>query len=263
MSHADVPVPGLLWGVYPQRRAASPRWRERLDQHARFAAAALQQLAPQWQARQDRAWVQAVRSAMQACPPAEQADVMVQAARSRLQREGLSSDAVAQALACVCVLAERELRVMPFDTQLIAAKVVLNSGLAEMATGEGKTLAVALAAAVAALAGMPVHVVTSNDYLVARDAQQLAPLYGALGLRVGHVVQADAAPARALAYGCDITYVTANELVFDYLRDGLNGHPARTHTRTHTHTHAQIGCACTRRHGHANSAAWPVHGHRG
>jgi preprotein translocase subunit SecA len=151
------------------------------------------------------------------------ADVMVQDTRTRLQREGLSDAAIVQALACVCVRAEQVLGVRPFDSQVIAAHAVLNNRLAEMATGEGKTLAVALAAAVAALAGMPVHVVTSNDYLVARDAKALAPLCSALGLRVGHVVQADAATERALAYACDITYVTAHELVFDYLRDGLSG----------------------------------------
>jgi preprotein translocase subunit SecA len=92
-----------------------------------------------------------------------------------------------------------------------------------MATGEGKTLTVALAAAVGALAGLPVHAITANDYLVTRDADKLRPLYAALGLSVGCVVQADERPARAAAYRCDIAYVTAKELVFDYLRDGQAG----------------------------------------
>jgi preprotein translocase subunit SecA len=222
MSHADIPVPGLLWGPYPQRRVAPKRWRERLSLQARGAATWLLSWAGTWQARQDRAVLRALRAAALASRPANGQD-LVQRIRVQLQQEGLSSDAIVQALACVAMQAERVLGVTPFDTQLIAAHAVLNNTLAEMATGEGKTLAVALAAAVAALAGIPVHVVTSNDYLVMRDTQQLAPLYDALGLRVGHVVQADDAPARRLAYGCDVTYVTANELVFDYLRDGLTG----------------------------------------
>jgi preprotein translocase subunit SecA len=114
------------------------------------------------------------------------------------------------------------LRVRPFDTQLIAGRIVLDNRLAEMATGEGKTLAVALAAATAALAGIPVHVITANDYLVTRDAEQLAPLYRALGLSAGAVTQPQDAAQRRVAYACDITYCTAKELVFDYLRDGLH-----------------------------------------
>jgi preprotein translocase subunit SecA len=96
---------------------------------------------------------------------------------------------------------------------------MLDNRMAEMATGEGKTLAAAICAAAAALAGIPVHVVTVNDYLVARDAQALAPLYAMLGLTVGHVAGSHDAATRVRAYACDITYCTAKELVFDYLRD--------------------------------------------
>ena len=71
----------------------------------------------------------------------------------------------------------------PYDTQLVAARILLNNRLAEMATGEGKTLATVLAAATAALAGVPVHVITANPYLAARDAQAMAPVYAALGLQ--------------------------------------------------------------------------------
>jgi preprotein translocase subunit SecA len=254
MSHAEIPVPGLLWGVYPQQQVTPRLWRQRLDLRGRGAVAWLMQCAPRWQAQQDRTLLQQVhaacadirtdiradiradvradiradirsetRSAALPTSQTTEAEQWVQNTRAQLQREGLSHGAIVQALALASVQAERVLGMAPFDAQLIAAHAVVNNQLAEMATGEGKTLAVALAAAVAALAGIPVHVVTSNDYLVARDAQRLAPLYSALGLRVGHVVQTDAAPARALAYACDVTYVTANELVFDYLRDGLGG----------------------------------------
>jgi preprotein translocase subunit SecA len=91
-----------------------------------------------------------------------------------------------------------------------------------MATGEGKTLAAALAAATAALARVPVHVVTANEYLARRDADALRPVFGALGLQVGVVTHELGLDARRHAYRCDVTYCTAKELVFDYLRDRLS-----------------------------------------
>jgi preprotein translocase subunit SecA len=98
---------------------------------------------------------------------------------------------------------------------------LLDGMLAEMATGEGKTITAALAAAAAALAGMPVHVITVNDYLASRDAEELGPVYRALGLSVGCVMQPDGEDVRRAAYGADVTYVTSKELGFDYLRDRL------------------------------------------
>ena len=97
-----------------------------------------------------------------------------------------------------------------------------------MATGEGKTLAAALCAATAALAGIPVHVMTSNDYLVTRDVETLRGLYNALGLKVACVTQAMNTDDRRQAYSADITYCTAKELVFDYLRDAAIKKAART-----------------------------------
>jgi preprotein translocase subunit SecA len=92
-----------------------------------------------------------------------------------------------------------------------------------MATGEGKTYAAGAAAAVGALAGIPVHVITANDYLVARDAEALAAWYALLGLRTGCIVAPLDAAQRRAEYRADIVYCTARELVFDYLRDGLEG----------------------------------------
>ncbi|MDP3615693.1 MAG: hypothetical protein Q8R98_27960, partial [Rubrivivax sp.] len=107
----------------------------------------------------------------------------------------------------------------PRPGQLLAAAALLDNRMAEMATGEGKTLAIGLAAAAAALAGMPVHVVTANDYLAARDATGLAPLFMALGLRVTALPPAGDDAARRQAYGHDILYATAKALAFDHLRD--------------------------------------------
>jgi preprotein translocase subunit SecA len=98
---------------------------------------------------------------------------------------------------------------------------MLRGELAEMATGEGKTLAAGVCAATAALAGIPTHVITANDYLVARDAQNLQPLYSALGLNVAAVTSAVPLNERRAIYDADIVYCTASELAFDYLRDGM------------------------------------------
>ena len=94
--------------------------------------------------------------------------------------------------------------------------------LAEMNTGEGKTLTATLPACTAALAGIPVHVISVNDYLVERDAEAMGPIYRALGLSVGTILEREKdQAARRAAYRCDITYGTNKQLAFDYLRDGL------------------------------------------
>jgi preprotein translocase subunit SecA len=139
-------------------------------------------------------------------------------------RGAWSTGGEAALLEATCLAAQAlqaSLGLTPYATQLVAARVMLDGRLAEMATGEGKTVAIGLAAAVAALGGTPVHVVTANDYLAARDAAALAPFYAALGLRVGVVTQPLEQAARREAYRCDVTYCTAKELAFDYLRDGL------------------------------------------
>ncbi len=144
--------------------------------------------------------------------------------RARLAHHGLTPAMTCEALALVARLGEQVLARKPYASQLHAALAMLDGQLAEMATGEGKTYAAALAAAVAAMSGTPVHLMTANDYLVQRDAQALAPLYSALGLTVG-VVTATSTPAeRRAAYRCDITYCTAREVAFDYLRDARAGH---------------------------------------
>ena len=143
------------------------------------------------------------------------------ALRRRLRTGGTSLEASAQAFALIREMAGRCLGKRHYDCQILAGWVMLNGMVAEMETGEGKTLAVGLAAATAALAGTPVHVLTVNDYLAERDARTLGPLYQALGLSVG-VVTADLGPdERRKAYACDLTYCTARDLAFDYLRDRL------------------------------------------
>jgi len=148
-------------------------------------------------------------------------------------RAGLASnpedDAQCEAaLACVARACRDSLGLSPYPAQMAAARALLRGQLVEMATGEGKTLAVGLAAACGALAGRPVHVVTANDYLAARDCAWLAPLYESLGLTSGYVSAASDRAARHEAYTCSITYCPARELVFDYLRDRVVAPQAQT-----------------------------------
>ena len=126
-----------------------------------------------------------------------------------------------RSLAAAALAAEASLGLRAHDTQLAAAHALLSGCFVEMATGEGKTLVVALAATAGALSGLPVHVITANDYLVERDAAEMAPLFAHLGLRVATVCASDAPAQRHTAYGADITYLTARELVFDALRDAV------------------------------------------
>jgi preprotein translocase subunit SecA len=123
--------------------------------------------------------------------------------------------------------AARSVGLRHFDVQLVGGWAMLNGMLAEMETGEGKTLAATLAAATAALAGRAVHVITVNDYLAERDADWMGPVYRALGLTVGCVKQGMDPDARRAAYRCDVTYCSNKEVAFDYLRDRrvLGGKP--------------------------------------
>ena len=118
-------------------------------------------------------------------------------------------------------LADRLLGMRPFDVQVVAALAMDDGSVVEMQTGEGKTLAAVLPAALNALAGEGVHVLTFNDYLARRDAEWMRPVYEALGLSVGFVQEGMPPAARRRAYAADVTYVTAKEAGFDHLRDLL------------------------------------------
>lgn len=130
-------------------------------------------------------------------------------------------ETIAEAFALIRELADRILAQRHFDVQILGGYAMIKGMLAEMATGEGKTLTATLVAGTAGLAGVPIHIVTVNDYLVQRDAKLMRPLYAALGLSVGMVVAGQSAQQRQAAYRCDITYCTNKELAFDYLRDRI------------------------------------------
>ena len=141
--------------------------------------------------------------------------------RYQLKKEGQTDQLIARSFALVQKASELTLGWRHFDVQLIGGWVMANGMLAEMATGEGKTLTATLPACTAAFAGLPVHVLTANDYLVKRDAALMRPLYQALGLTVGAIEEGMDPQARRAAYACDITYCTGKQLVFDYLKDRM------------------------------------------
>jgi preprotein translocase subunit SecA len=128
---------------------------------------------------------------------------------------------VHEVIALVSEVAGRSLGLKPYDCQLAGAYALTQGMVVEMETGEGKTLACALAAASSALAGIRVHSVTANDYLVQRDARDLEPLYRFLGLSSATILSTDAEASRQAAYTADVVHVTAKELAFDHLRDRL------------------------------------------
>ena len=149
-------------------------------------------------------------------------DMFRQQLQAQLRRLGLIDSLITQVFALVRELSARRLGKRHYDVQLIGGWYLIKGILAEMETGEGKTLTATLAAAAAAMADIPVHVITVNDYLARRDAGVMAPLYKALHLTVGVVTADTPADERRAAYACNITYCTNKQLVFDYLRDRVS-----------------------------------------
>ncbi len=130
-------------------------------------------------------------------------------------------EAAAAALPAVAEAAHRKLGLDPYPEQFRGALALLHGTITEMATGEGKTLAIALAAAPLGWTGLPVHVVTANDYLARRDAANLGPFYSFCGLEVGRVLATMNAPERSENYAAAVVYTTGKELLADFLRDRL------------------------------------------
>src|SRR5512147_1564951 len=141
--------------------------------------------------------------------------------RERLAGGESLDDLLVDAFATVREAAKRTLGQRPFDVQLLGGIVLHRGMIAEMKTGEGKTLVATLPVYLNALAARGVHVVTVNDYLARRDAEWMGSIYRFLGLSVGCIVHGLSDPERREAYRCDVTYGTNNELGFDYLRDNM------------------------------------------
>ena len=141
--------------------------------------------------------------------------------RRRLKEGQTLDDLLPEAFAVVREAAQRTLKMRHFDVQLIGGTVLHKGMIAEMRTGEGKTLMATLASYLNALPGEGVHIVTVNEYLAQRDADWMGPIYRFLGLTVGVIKNAQSPQEKREAYACDITFGTNNEFGFDYLRDNL------------------------------------------
>ena len=153
--------------------------------------------------------------------------------RKRLADGAKLDDLLVEAFAVVREAARRAIGLRHFDVQLIGGMVLHDGCIAEMKTGEGKTLVATLAAYLNALPGHGVHVVTVNDYLAKRDAEWMGKVYHFLGLSVGCITPGGDQEERRAQYGCDITYGTNNEFGFDYLRDNLCQSSAQMVQRAH------------------------------
>ncbi len=156
--------------------------------------------------------------------------------REKVQKDGVSlDDILPNVFALVREAARRTMNMRHFDVQLIGGIVLHRGRIAEMKTGEGKTLVATLPVALNALSGKGVHVVTVNDYLASRDAKWMGQVYSFLGLTTGTIVHDMDDEQRKATYACDITYGTNNEFGFDYLRDNMKFYPEQLVQRGHNY----------------------------
>jgi preprotein translocase subunit SecA len=218
MSSRAALAPAVPAGAYAEREDPRPGPVERAL--ARAGAPLARRLRRRHAGPRLAADVGAEAAAVARLSDAELAEA-ARAAGAELRARGFAAGPVARAFALVREAAERRVGQRHFDIQVQGGGAILAGFVAEMDTGEGKTLTATLPAATAALAGVPVHVVTVNDYLAERDARAMGPVYEALGLRVGAVVHGMSGEARRAAYACDVTYCNNKEVAFDYLRDRI------------------------------------------
>lgn len=220
---ATFPAPPVRF--YPERVDDDPGWLDEAGQTvlawlARTVSGAVEPL-------DDRVMLWRVARASRRLAALDDAafDARIAALRDTLRRDGLTRGSIVAGLALVRETSFRELGQRQYPVQLLGALAMLRGRLIEMDTGEGKTITAGLAAATVAMAGLPVHVITVNNYLAERDAETLAPVNRRLGLRTGIILE-DMKPAeRREAYTAEITYGSNTEMAFDYLRDRLRFGP--------------------------------------
>src|SRR5882672_8543135 len=174
------------WGAYPERLDSPPSW---LDRAGSSVASPFMRLSKINSVRPG-SFVRMVESHSKWAETLTEEKFRVEAAElgGQLREKGFSDPIVAKCFSLIREAATRTTGKRHFDVQLIGGRVMLNGMIAEMETGEGKTLTATLPAATAALAGIPVHVITVNDYLADRDSKWMGPIYNLLGLRVGTIV---------------------------------------------------------------------------
>ena len=219
MSSAALLRPGSAIGPYPQREDVRDGWLDKMaDGLSGFVRQHVHNRNPRFQV-----FVDDVNQHSMGLDELSEKELKskISELRTRLYSEGINDELVAESFAMVREMTSRHLGMRHFDVQLYGGWVMLQGKIAEMETGEGKTLTATLPACTAALAGIPVHIVTVNDFLVTRDAKWMNPVYQALGLTVGTITEELSLEERRAAYACDITYCTNKQLTFDYLKDRI------------------------------------------
>lgn len=191
-----IPVPGVVWGDYPLNAPMSDPVRQRPQP--------LQSLS---------------RICETVAALGKNSDIPVNDVRMSLARYGFTEQSCALALACSVQHYARTVGLQAYPNQIRAAACLLNQQLVELATGEGKSLAAALAGAVAALSGSAVHILTANDYLARRDANAHQAFFNSLGLGVASATDDMSTDRRRGAYGLSVCYASARTVAFDFLRD--------------------------------------------
>lgn len=215
--------------LYPEREEPRHHWLDPFENAVRFVADRIR--APFLKLRLRRLLRRVLSKADAIAALSDQGLALrLQLCRRSIRRNGLTDADVAEAFALIREMSRRVLGLYHHKVQILGALAMVRGSVAEMETGEGKTLTATLAAGTAALAGLPVHVITVNDYLAARDAATMTPLYERLGLSVGVIEHEVKPPQRPGIYARDIVYASNKEVAFDYLRDRvrLGGPPSNT-----------------------------------
>jgi len=212
-------IPGMRLGAYPERRESQDDW---LDRHLRALAGWLRRQLPEsvWQQRRLLRRINRYGTEIDTLTDAE-LQTLAANLRQQLRYRGFSRKAACAVFALIRETARRRIEQRHYDEQIMGGWAMLQGRIAEMETGEGKTLTATLPACTAALAGIPVHIVTVNDYLVSRDAENMRPVYEFLGLSVGVITGDMDEAARRRAWAADVVYCTSKQLAFDYLRDRI------------------------------------------
>ncbi len=197
--------PGLSHGVYPERHASDKKKRVKFSlKKAEKFITTVNDHEKKNNTSNDK-----------------QLQEQIVALKIQLRGQGLAPHLVAKSFALIREFSFRRLAMRHHDEQLLSGWALINGMLAEMPTGEGKTLTATLAAGTTGLAGIPTHIMTTNDYLVTRDAAKMGPLYKSLGLSIGIITENTTTAARHHAYAKNITYGTATQIAFDYMQDHM------------------------------------------
>jgi preprotein translocase subunit SecA len=220
-----------LWSIFDARRVKAPELKG-LDQMANNFLGFFKNRRPVLaRLKQQAARIELLEPQVRHLSSVEFQD-KVHEMRSLARVNRLIGDALDMAVAVIREAAFRSVGMRPFPVQLMGAMAMCEGTISEMATGEGKTLTAALAATLWGWSGRPVHVITVNDYLVQRDAEEMSPIYEMCGMKTGHVIHETTPQERIDHYRRGVVYCTSKELVADFLRDQIQLGNLRTSTQT-------------------------------